>query len=157
MGLAPWIIAGGGIGVVLHLLIGRFFAPENFGASWYGWITNQTGHALVMFLALSVAIVALIGTGTEVPYRAELAAQGVSFALAFQAMQWRAGGKFFDCLEDAVFMGGHGWIAPVYSFKVGADNIPDLVPQNAAIALTLIVFHLAIGSALRFDYTRRGN
>ena len=142
-----WAVGGLVLGIASHLAVGRWFEPDRYSGRPYGWLTNQLSHAGVMVMALLALIVGLLAAGWEIPYRADLAVGGIAFAVAFQTMQWRVGGYWADCVEDAVFMGLHGWTSVIFMFRAG--DVVELQPYAAPGLLLLMAWHLLIGVVLR--------
>lgn len=121
---------------VLRAIKAELKRPDDQGASWYGWLTAQCGHALlgsmvaggaVMLgapgLAAWLAISVLYGLGKELPDY-------------ISAPSWR---NARDCIRDALFVSG------------GAGMAVTLAAGSAWVWLALgaVVGGLAIGTYQR--------
>ena len=123
--------------------------PSDFKKDWYGWLTNQCAHFL-----FGVALTAVISFAFFF-YLGAFAHKGVLFGLVaviVLATQYRSFWlKFWDTVEDIIFMLVYGAGSAVLLFNETAPGSPKMLTSIEAIGpLSMIVSaHLAAGSVFR--------
>jgi hypothetical protein len=123
--------------------------PSSFHDDWYGWATNQMGHAMIGMAMACVLTVAYFYVAGEFPFKwhlfAVISCGYAAWELAVQ--KWQG----WDTVEDWLFVcayGAGGAILAVSEYHVGS-LVADLDLRQAVWAFLLFAGHLAVGIALR--------
>lgn len=132
--------------------------PDNFPRDPYSFVTNQTGHALMIgFLlvvyGLSLSCVWLFG---ELPNKWLIVALGAVGYAAFEMVT--QGWQGWDTIEDWFFVNGYGIWAPVLAFSAPSPEVAALDPEIHATVnlwtpapfIAVFVLHLVVGAAVRW-------
>lgn len=125
------------------------FTPDNFKNDWYGWITNQWGHALLGQVIFGLVMLASLEIG-EFASRLHV---WVSITLVYMLWEFATHkkGYWWDSVEDCIFvcLYGAGWIA--FAFSEVKAGSPAFYGNALAIIpiIGLFAFHSALGVLLR--------
>ncbi len=130
--------------------------PSNFKNNWYGWVTNQWAHALLGQCLFGVIMLATFTTG-------EFASRTTVWcAMAVAYIGWEiathAGGKWWDAIEDFVFVCcyGAGWVAAVFKEIEPGRSIVSGDANSVLPIIGLFAFHSALGVLLRVEKRAKG-
>ena len=129
---------------------------ENYKRDWYGWLTNQSSHALwgaASYIALCGAWFYVCG---EYPVRWVAWLIIAVGYLTFEFVVQR-GRHFWDSVEDFVFWCCHGAGVMALTFKEVMPGSPEFVARITDIfpILGFFIFHCAAGVAIRIYQSQR--
>jgi hypothetical protein len=123
--------------------------PDAFLNDWYGWLTNQASHiALGVFVTFFICLFAF-WIGGEFPFRSDVFLYCLSAYLFFEV--FIQGWRWFDTIEDTVFVVGYGVGAPLAALhEVQAGQSAVMVDVVALLPFFVVAgVHLAVGVAYR--------
>ncbi len=127
----------------------HLFTADDFDSDWYGYATNQIGHAMLIggvgtFL-LALSYWTLFGV---YPYRIHLF---LAIVVAYSLYECcKQGWHGWDSVEDIIFTAVYGAGGSLWCFRADANEL-DLIfdPHAALVPFSAMAIHLGFGIASR--------
>lgn len=134
---------------VAAVMPSHIFTPDDFKSDWYGYATNQIGHAMLIggvgtFL-LALSYWTLFGV---YPYRIHLF---LAIVVAYSLYECcKQGWHGWDSVEDIIFTAVYGAGGSLWCFRADA-NEQELIfdPHAALVPFSAMAIHLGFGIASR--------
>lgn len=129
---------------VAFLIPRRYFAADDFSGDWYGYVTNQMGHALLIGVGATFALAEIYQTLVGVhPYRWQLF---LAMLAGYSTFELRQGWRRWDTCEDILFSVVYGAGGVLWVFRADSTESHLIAePDRLTAVLTAMTIHLILG------------